>query len=345
MSLGVVVPQARFILTTPEGVPIPDGKIRLYQAGTTTPVTAYTANGLLTPLPWPIEADGDGVFPAMFVDAVSLKIETYDADDVLIDTTDGVLPSNLMGGLINTPQQSGHVLGNVTPPAGLIQIARGGNLTPSASDSRCVTDYVQPTIAGGVALALREVWSLAASMIVSLPASFSGSCNVETVNIAAPSMTTLGATPARSAALAVTGYPSVGTERYGLVVTGGPSRFNGAVQRSAVITPSALTVSTNDWAPTDIAGAYAVRVSSTGAIDLTGIYTGGTGDTPLPGSNAPGRELLLVNIGANTITLKHDATSTAAYRFLCPGSVDFSLTANTCASLWYDTTSARWRVK
>lgn len=344
MSAGVVLPQARFILTTPEGVPIPDGKIRLYEAGTSTPVLAYTALNLGTPLPWPIEADGDGVFPAMFVDAVSLKIETYDADDVLMQTTDNVVPSNLMAGLIDTAQQYGHVIGNITPPAGLIQIARGGALTPSASDSRAIADYINAEVFGAVALSLREVFALQALLTASLPASFSGSCNVETVNIAAPTLTTSGAIPARSAGLVVSGYPSVGTERYGFVVLG-PSRQGGAVQRSAALTPSALTVNTNDYAPTGIDGTYAVRLSATGAVDLTGIYTGGSGDTPIPGANAPGRELKLINIGANTITLKHDATSTAAYRFLCPGSVDFSLTANTVVDLWYDTTSSRWRVQ
>lgn len=344
MSLGVLLPQARFVLTTPEGVPIPDGKIRLYEAGTSTPVNAYTSVNLATPLPWPIEADGDGVFPAMFVDAVSLKIETYDAADVLMETTDNVVPANLMAGLIQTVQQTGHKIGNVTPPAGLIQIARGGSLTPSASDSRAIADSINPEVFGGVALSLREVQAIQALLTANLPASFSGSCNVETVNIASPSMTTLGAVPARSAGLVVTGYPSIGTERYGFLVLG-PSRQGGAVQRSAVLTPAAITVNTNDYAPTGIEGTYAVRLSATGAVDLTGIYTGGTGDTPLPGSNAPGRELKLINIGANTITLKHDVTSTAAYRFLCPGSVDFSLTANTVADLWYDTTSARWRVK
>jgi len=41
----------------------------------------------------------------------------------------------------------------------------------------------------------------------------------------------------------------------------------------------------------------------------------------------------------------HDATSTAANRFLCPGNVNLVVAANGTAEIWYDVTTARWRAR
>ena len=103
---------------------------------------------------------------------------------------------------------------------------------------------------------------------------------------------------------------------------------------SLMITPTILGASTNNYSATGSGSTSRMRISSSLAVDLTGL-TGG----------APGREMVLFNIGSFTITLSHDsASSTAANRFLCPGSTNFALTANAAVRLVYDATSSRWRV-
>jgi hypothetical protein len=44
------------------------------------------------------------------------------------------------------------------------------------------------------------------------------------------------------------------------------------------------------------------------------------------------------------LVLIHDATSTAANRFFCPGSVNKTLNTNDSVDIWYDSSSTRWRV-
>jgi hypothetical protein len=102
----------------------------------------------------------------------------------------------------------------------------------------------------------------------------------------------------------------------------------------ATIYPAQLTGNTNDWNPTGLAGCHAIIINSNAAVNLTGIV-----------AQADGREYQLINNGAFTITLKHDATSTAANRFYCQNSADFALSPNTTALLRYDGNASRWRVK
>lgn len=108
--------------------------------------------------------------------------------------------------------------------------------------------------------------------------------------------------------------------------------LGGRMAFEGVISPTAILANTNDYAPTGIATANVLRLDSDGAYDLTGL----TGETT-------GKAMLLINISAFTITLKHDVTSTAAYRFLLPGNADYALLANEAVWLFYDATSARWR--
>jgi len=103
---------------------------------------------------------------------------------------------------------------------------------------------------------------------------------------------------------------------------------------STVLTPTALTVNTNNYAPSGIAAAAVARVSATGGINVTGLIAAARSQT-----------LLLVNIGAFTITLTNaDVASTAANRFRCPGAANFALTTGKACWLWYDLTSTVWQV-
>ena len=108
---------------------------------------------------------------------------------------------------------------------------------------------------------------------------------------------------------------------------------SGALTISGIISPAQLTADTHDWNPTGLASASAIRVSTDAARTITGIAGG-----------SAGRVLVLDNIGASDITLKHQITSVTANRFICPGNSDFTLRVSTSVTLRYDGTSSRWRI-
>jgi hypothetical protein len=107
----------------------------------------------------------------------------------------------------------------------------------------------------------------------------------------------------------------------------------GNVVFSKEITPTELAANTDNWSPTNLATARYIRVSASVAVDLTGIVAA-----------LSGREIILWNGGSSTITIKNDATSTAANRFLTPGATDFALTQYKSVLIRYDGTSSRWIV-
>ncbi len=93
-------------------------------------------------------------------------------------------------------------------------------------------------------------------------------------------------------------------------------------------------VTTNDLS-LNINASY-FRISSTVNTDITGIVSTGVAD---------GRLLIIVNVGSNTITLKHeDAASANANRFDLPGGSDVILGSRGTATLIYDAADARWNL-
>lgn len=117
------------------------------------------------------------------------------------------------------------------------------------------------------------------------------------------------------------------------IETSGATDVRQQFQVSNAISPAQLTGNTDNWSPTGLSTASVIRLSTDAARDITGIAA-------QPG----GTLILLCNIGTQNAVLKHDVTSTAANRFLCPGSADFTLNANDSVKIWYDPTSSRWRV-
>ena len=94
--------------------------------------------------------------------------------------------------------------------------------------------------------------------------------------------------------------------------------------------PAQITANQNNYAPGDFS---VLRLSTDASRDVTG-FSGG----------AQGRLLILFNVGANDIVLKHqDANSTAGNRILANTAADITISANEIAFLWYDSTTARWR--
>jgi hypothetical protein len=81
----------------------------------------------------------------------------------------------------------------------------------------------------------------------------------------------------------------------------------------------------------DLDGYSVVRFDLDGAYDLTGILAG------------TGRWLMIINVSANTLTLKEQVTSAAANQLLLNNGGDLAVTQNDTVLLWYDATTARWR--
>ena len=56
------------------GVAVPGALAEFFESGTTTPETVFSDTALTTPLPWPVEANGEGRFPPIYHSGVSLKV-------------------------------------------------------------------------------------------------------------------------------------------------------------------------------------------------------------------------------------------------------------------------------
>lgn len=77
------------------------------------------------------------------------------------------------------------------------------------------------------------------------------------------------------------------------------------------------------------------RLTASGAVNITGLSL----------AQADGDEYRFYNVGSNTITFKHqDAASTADNRFICSTGADIALGAGGILDLFYDGSSARWRI-
>jgi hypothetical protein len=98
------------------------------------------------------------------------------------------------------------------------------------------------------------------------------------------------------------------------------------------ISPTALAGDVDNYDPTGNSTAAVIRIDGGAANrNITGVVGG-----------ADGKIKVLINIGAtNSLILKNDTTSTAGNRFLL--GADITLTSGQGATLWYDSTSSRWR--
>lgn len=98
-------------------------------------------------------------------------------------------------------------------------------------------------------------------------------------------------------------------------------------------TPSQITSNQNNYAPT---AASVQRLSTDASRDITGLSVG----------QIAGTRVEFWNVGAQNIVLKHeDSNSTAANRFTNSTGADITLAAGEEASLKYDGTTSRWRVR
>lgn len=101
---------------------------------------------------------------------------------------------------------------------------------------------------------------------------------------------------------------------------------------NVVNSPSQITANQNNYT---LPSADIVRLDANAARDITGFEAG-----------TSGQSVLLVNVGTNAITLKHQNTSSSASnRIVVPWAGDYVLDASGgSAVLVYDSTTSRWRV-
>jgi hypothetical protein len=138
------------------GTPLSGGKLYSYAAGTTTPLTTYTARNGLTPNPNPIVLDSAGRVPAemWLIEATYYKFVLEDANGVLIWTKDNLFGLTAIEAISATtvdytPPYTGGTLTNVA--AKLSQYisvkdfgAVGDGLTNDAPAVQAALNYIAP---------------------------------------------------------------------------------------------------------------------------------------------------------------------------------------------------------
>lgn len=95
-------------ISNKNGLPYIGAKAFFYSGGTTTPITTYRDNDLSTPHPNPLETDGNGVFPAVFLDEADVfyRVRVTTAGGVVLYDTPAIPiigPSGSGGGAPTTP--------------------------------------------------------------------------------------------------------------------------------------------------------------------------------------------------------------------------------------------------
>lgn len=109
----------------------------------------------------------------------------------------------------------------------------------------------------------------------------------------------------------------------------------GHTRLASLISPTAIAANTDNWNPTDLDIANIIRIGSDATPrNLTGIV-----------AQPAGTMIWLHNRNnATVITLVHDATSTAANRFYCPGAANYALAGKDSVLIVYSSTDSRWLV-
>jgi hypothetical protein len=103
-----------------------------------------------------------------------------------------------------------------------------------------------------------------------------------------------------------------------------------------IFTPTTLSASQNNYNPTGLEWADILRLTSSTAVDITGLEAAGFA------TNLIAKKLTLTNIGSNVITLKHDS-GLSTYPFYLAGEVDLAVPAGGSAAFYFDPTTLKWR--
>ncbi len=148
------------------------------------------------------------------------------------------------------------------------------------------------------------------------------------------------------------GHGFLGNEGYGLYLTAGTVRCTSDAQNVWSATASTMAVEKSlavaagsPAAMATVENNYALSGSGGSTRSFVRL-TPNAANTVITGFADPveGRWLILVNLGAGTITISHqDAASTAANRIITSTGAAVVLSADDTATFIYDATTARWR--
>jgi hypothetical protein len=105
--------------------------------------------------------------------------------------------------------------------------------------------------------------------------------------------------------------------------------------RDGQLRPATFGVSQNDYNPPKLISAKVLQVQATAAgLSITGMQ-----------NPAAGAEVIMQNIGANSINLPHQsASSGSSNRFITSTAATLALAVGAWAWFWYDVQTSRWRV-
>ena len=88
--MGILWPHSNAIVFNNAGSRAPGAKAYFFEAGTTTPRTTYTDAALSTPHTHPVLADGNGRFPAVFLDYGDYRERVRTSGDTTMWDTDNI---------------------------------------------------------------------------------------------------------------------------------------------------------------------------------------------------------------------------------------------------------------
>lgn len=141
-------------------------------------------------------------------------------------------------------------------------------------------------------------------------------------------------------AVTIAGGAATSTDGSGGAVTISGGVGTGTGLRGTINFTGSLTLNTNEVTLnsnqnnyTGADGYGVLKINATGNFDLTGLA-----------NPVSGRQIIIYNTGASTVTLKHDATSTAANRFYLPGATDLAIAQYSGVIVEYAPTITRWVV-
>lgn len=129
----------------------------------------------------------------------------------------------------------------------------------------------------------------------------------------------------------------IGSTTIGTVFTANPVGVTAPFgeYQTGVLSPAQITADQNDYAPTGHGTVRTLRLNTDASRNLTGLAGG-----------SAGRCLRIVNNGVNNLVLVHNSgSSTAGNRFLCPNAANVTIPQGGSVALWYDGSSAAWRVQ
>jgi hypothetical protein len=362
---GTPMPMPWFTGLDASGAPVGGGLLYTYAAGTTTPLATYTDSTLGTPNANPVVLDSAGRAAVFLPSGVAYKFELRTAAGVVIRTQDNVASVPQATSTTQNVEVAG-VAGEALTLNDFVYLSDGtggrvagrfykvSGSTAAYSLDAVVVGFALQTVAGGDAVTVRLGGQVTGFAGLTAGVTYYGSTTPGALVSVAPAFPRL-AGRADSTTSLIIGSGIASIQETAIVDGALLARlaaaetvaaqwlFNAGVRLGQTLTPTQLTGNVNDWAPTDFASAFCLRISADATRQVTGLAGG-----------VDGRLICVVNVGSFTVEFACESASSAAgNRFAASATVAAGGNYNLRAigggsggnvSFWfYDGTSARWR--